>query len=140
VDNEKAKRILLLLLRLWFGFTMMENGKFIFDSSQTSFFLDWFGKDLNFPAPLLMYYLAKGSEFFGGLFLFAGVFTRIAGVLVAFTMLIATLTANIHQVYDGDGAITISFFLFAVSFIFSGPGKWSIGYLFFKDKMKGLLV
>jgi putative oxidoreductase len=140
MDQEKAIRVLQLLLRLWFGFTMMENGKFIFDSSQTGFFLDWFGKDLHFPQPLLMYYLAKGSEFFGGLFLFIGMFSRISGSLIAFTMLVATLTANIHQIYNGDGAITISFFLFAVFFIFLGPGKWSTGYLLFKDKMKGLRV
>ena len=140
MNQEKAAQILQLLLRLWFGFTMMENGKFIFDSSQTDFFLDWFGKDLHFPAPLLMYYLAKGSEFFGGLFLFIGIFTRVSGSLVAFTMLVATLTANLHTFYNGDGTITISFFLFAVLFIFLGPGKWSIGYLLFKDKMKGLLV
>ena len=94
----------------------------------------------DFPAPLLMYYLAKGSEFFGGLFLFIGIFTRVAGGLVAFTMLVATLTANLHSIYDGDGAITISFFLFALLFVFIGPGKWSIGYLLLKDKLKGLLV
>jgi uncharacterized membrane protein YphA (DoxX/SURF4 family) len=118
---------------------MMQNGKFIFDDSNISFFSDWFGHDLHFPAPILMYYLAKGSEFFGGLFILLGLFTRVSSGFVAFTMLVATLTANRHHIYDGDGTITISFLLFAVFFIITGPGKWSLNHLFFKDKLKGSL-
>jgi putative oxidoreductase len=134
MKKEISIRIMYLLFRLWFGYTMMENGKFIFDSSQTDFFLQWFGKELHFPAPLLMYYLAKGSEFFGGLLIFLGLFSRVAAGFVAFTMLVATLTANIHNIYSGDGAITISLLSFAFMFIICGSGRLSIDYLIFKDK------
>ena len=138
MNKEKAIPILQIAFRLWFGYTMMDNGKFIFDDKNIDFFLNWFGHDLHFPAPLLMYYLAKGSEFFGGLFLFVGLFTRISGSLIAFTMLVATLTANRHHIYDGDGAITISFLLFAVFFILTGSGKLSLSNLLFKDKLNGV--
>jgi putative oxidoreductase len=136
MNKENSIRIIYLVFRLWFGYTMMQNGKFIFDSSQTDFFLQWFGKELHFPAPLLMYYLAKGSEFFGGLLILLGLFSRVAGVFVAFTMLVATLTANIHQIYNGDGAITISLLSFACLIIICGSGRLSIDYLIFKDKQE----
>jgi len=134
MKKEVPTQIMYLIFRLWFGYTMMSNGRFIFDSSQTDFFLNWFGKELHFPAPLLMYYLAKGSEFFGGLLIFLGLFSRVAAGFVAFTMLVATLTANIHEIYNGDGAITISLFFFACMFIICGSGRWSLDYLIFKNK------
>jgi putative oxidoreductase len=130
MNKENTVQLMHFIFRLSFGYSMMENGKFIFDSNQTGFFLQWFGTDLHFPHPLLMYYLAKGSEFFGGLLLFIGLFTRIAAAFIAFTMLVATLTANVHHIYSGDGAITLSFLSFAVLFILLGPGKWSLSYLF----------
>jgi len=130
MSKENSVQLMHFIFRLWFGYSMMENGKFIFESSQTGFFLQWFGTDLHFLHPLLMYYLAKGSEFFGGLLLFIGLFTRIAATFISFTMLVATLTANVHNIYNGDGAITLSFLLFAVLFILLGPGKWSLSYLF----------
>ncbi|HLY68440.1 MAG TPA: DoxX family protein [Puia sp.] len=132
-SNENAE-VVFLLLRLWFGYTMMSNGTSIFDKSNEAFFLDWFGKQLHFPYPILMFYLAKGSEFFGGLLLFFGFATRIAGSFVAFTMIVATLTANRHHIYSGDGSITISFFLFAIIFIYMSAGKWSIDNRLFKLK------
>lgn len=134
MKKEISTRVVYVLFRLWFGYTLMDNGRFIFDSSQTDFFLQWFGKELHFPAPLLMYYLAKGSEFFGGLLIFAGLFSRVAGCFVAFTMLVATLTANIHHIYNGDGAITISLLCFAFMFIVCGSGRLSLDYLIFRDK------
>ncbi len=134
MKKEISTRVVYVLFRLWFGYTLMDNGRFIFDGSQTDFFLQWFGKDLHFPAPLLMYYLAKGSEFFGGLLIFAGLFSRVAGCFVAFTMLVATLTANIHHIYNGDGAITISLLCFAFMFIVCGSGRLSLDYLIFKDR------
>jgi putative oxidoreductase len=139
MKKDATIRIIYLLFRLWFGYTMMSNGRYIFDSSQTDFFLQWFGKELHFPAPLLMYYLAKGAEFFGGLLIFLGLFSRIAGCFVAFTMLVATLTANIHEIYNGDGAVTISLFCFAFMFIICGSGRLSLDYLIFTDKYKPFL-
>ena len=132
--KENAQKILLLLLRIWFGYTMMDNGRFIFNKSNEDFFLNWFGNELHFPAPMLMFYLAKGSEFFGGLFIFLGLITRIAAAFIAFTMMVATVTANRNQIFGGDGSITISFFLFAILFIYTGGGKWSSDYLIFIKK------
>ncbi|HLX93615.1 MAG TPA: DoxX family protein [Puia sp.] len=132
-DQHQNREIIFFLLRLWFGYTMMGNGRFIFDRSNEDFFLGWFGNDLHFPFPVLMYYLAKGSEFFGGLLIFLGFATKIAGSFVAFVMMVATLTANRHHLYSGDGSITISFFLMAVMFIYYGAGKWSVDRIISKN-------
>lgn len=135
-NSENARELFLLLFRFWFGYTMMDNGKFLFEKSEWNFFLSWFGNELHFPAPMLMFYLAKGAEFFGGLLLFAGLFARIAAAFIAFTMLVATLTANRYQIYSGDGAITISFLLFAIVFILFGSGHWSLDQILSKRKEK----
>ncbi|HEX4852255.1 MAG TPA: DoxX family membrane protein, partial [Puia sp.] len=112
------------------------NGKFIFEKSEWPFFLGWFGNELHFPAPMLMFYLAKGSEFFGGLLLCLGLFSRVAASFIAFTMLVATLTANRNEIYNGDGAITISFFFLATVFILFGSGHWSLYHFLNKRKEK----
>src|SRR5262249_3662055 len=111
--HENAPEVFLLVFRVWVGFTMINNGRFIFEKSEWPFFLNWFGNELHFPAPMIMFYLAKGSEFLGGLLICLGLLTRVAASFIAFTMLIATLTANRYQIYSGDGAITISYMLFA---------------------------
>ena len=96
---------------------MMYSGRYIFSYSDDTFWHNFFANKLHFPFPDLMFFLAKGSEFFGGLFLVLGFMTRISAVCIAFAMLIATLFANIEHVYGGYGSITVSYFLFAVLFI-----------------------
>jgi putative oxidoreductase len=131
----KGKEIVLTITRIWFGIIMMRNGKFIFDSSNIPFFQNWFGNQLHFPAPILMFYLAKGSEFFGGAFLTAGLFSRFACFFVAFTMFVATVTANHANMFKMDGTITFAFMCFSLLFLFYGPGKFSMDYLLF-DRRK----
>ena len=76
--------------------------------------------------PLLMAFLAKGSELAGGVFLVGGLFTRLAASLVAFTMFIATVTANLGADFNIDGGFTISYTLFATVLIVWGGGKYSL--------------
>ena len=103
----------------------------IHSPTERIFFEKWFGNELHFPAPLVMAFLAKGAELTGGIFLVPGLFTRQAGLVVAFTMLIATLTANLGKDFNIDGGFTISYCLFAVILLFQGAGKFSLDYLFF---------
>ena len=70
--------------------------------------------------PLTMAFLAKGSELAGGVFVFAGFCTRLSASLIAFTMLVATLTANLGQDFNIDGGFTISYFMFALVLIVQG--------------------
>jgi uncharacterized membrane protein YphA (DoxX/SURF4 family) len=112
-----------------------------FFSSQElrDFFENWFGNELGFPAPLVMAFLAKGTEFMCGILVCFGLFTRISSSLLSVVMLVATFTANLD--YDGsegfirpDGLVTIPSFLFASLLIFSGGGKYSLDNVLFKKK------
>jgi putative oxidoreductase len=135
--KSTAWDVFLLILRIWLGYLMMKNGKYIlrmpYSEADRKFFEGWFGS-LHFPFPLFMAYLAKGAEFFGGLLVLSGLFTRIGASLVAFTMLVATLTANLGKNWEIDGVITISFCLFAVILIFWGGGKYAVDSLLKKTQ------
>ncbi|MFZ1676312.1 MAG: DoxX family protein [Saprospiraceae bacterium] len=139
--------IYLLLTRLWLGYSMIMGGQSIlrFFSSQElrDFFQNWFGNELGLPAPLLMAFLAKGTEFVGGIFVSLGMFTKISSSLIAFVMLVATLMANInYRGHEGlikqDGVVTISCFLFACLLILSGAGRYSIDRFVFQKKSNPL--
>jgi putative oxidoreductase len=143
-NRPGAWNILLLLIRLWLAYVMIKNGNSVLDilssADERQFFKKWFGEELHFPFPIVMAFLAKGSEFMGGILLALGLFTRAAASIVAFTMLVATLTANLGENFNIDGGFTISYFLFALVFVAWGGGKYSTDYLLFKkyrDKLSG---
>lgn len=131
--------VLLLVIRIWLGYRLIAASyssvvDIIFHPEQRAFFIKWFGDELHFPMPLLMAFLAKGAELMGGLFLLIGLFTRISASIVAFTMFIATVTANLGENFIIDGGFTISYFLFALIFLFWGAGKYSFDHLLFRKK------
>ena len=130
--------VLLLLIRIWLAYAMIKNGNCVLDiiSSQEErlFFKKWFGEELHFPFPVFMAFLAKGSELIGGILLVPGLFTKVSASFIAFTMLVATLTANLGEDFNIDGGFTISYFLFALVFIVWGGGKYSVDYLLFKKQ------
>ena len=132
-----AWNVILLLVRIWLGFRMFTASyssvvDIIFHPKERTFFENWFGKELHYPMPLLMAFLAKGAELSGGIFVFMGLYTRAFAALIAFTMAMATLTANLGADFNIDGGFTISYFMFAVILIAQGGGKYSLDYLLFK--------
>ena len=106
----------------------------LFHPAERPFFEKWFGDELHFPMPLLMAFLAKGSELVGGIFLLSGLFTGVGASLIAFTMLIATLTANLGKNWNIDGGFTVSYCLFALILIIWGSGKYGIDSILFRPK------
>lgn len=136
--------ILLLLIRIWLGYAMIKNGNSVISiftsEKERIFFENWFGNELHFPAPLLMATLAKGSEFVGGIFLLTGFFSRVSASFIAFTMFVATISANLGENFNIDGGFTISYCLFALIFIVWGGGKYSLDYLLFRKKSPNLLA
>jgi putative oxidoreductase len=130
---------LLLLIRVWLGYRMITASYssvrgIIFHPKERLFFEKWFGDELHFPMPLLMAFLAKGAEFAGGIFLIPGLFTKVAASLIAFTMFVATVTANLGENFNIDGGFTISYYLFAFIFLLWGGGKYSIDHLLSKRR------
>lgn len=140
---SSAWNVYLLLARLWLGRTMITGGQSIlrfFNSGELrDFFQNWFGNELGLPAPLLMAFLAKGTEFLCGILICLGLFTKISSLMIAIVMLVATLVANIDYSGNGaiirqDGVVTISCLLFACLLIQSGGGKYSLDRVIFRKK------
>jgi putative oxidoreductase len=125
----------LLILRIWLGYQMIHNGRFFYQmfssKEDRDFFEGWFGH-LHIPFPLFMAFVAKGAEFFGGILILFGFYARVGAFLIAFTMLVATLVANIGKNWEVDGTITVSYCVMAVILIYWGGGKYAIESLFKK--------
>ena len=133
-DKTQSRNILLLVIRIWLGYRMFSASyssvvDIIFHPSERGFFIKWFGEELHFPMPLVMAFLAKGAELTGGILVFLGLFTRPASLLIAFTMLVATLTANLGADWIIDGGFAVSYILFALILLLDGSGKYSLDYL-----------
>jgi putative oxidoreductase len=111
----------------------MKYGKVIFSSTEMQSQFDFFGNVLKFPAPYFLAYLAKGTEFFAGLFLALGLFTRLAALMLATTMFVATFIANNGKFWS-DAEVSFMYMLIFLTFFFAGPGKWSLDYLLFGGK------
>jgi putative oxidoreductase len=144
-DKTKTRDFILLSVRIWLGYRMFTASYssvvgILFHPGERAFFIKWFGEELHFPWPLTMAFLAKGSELTGGIFVLVGFLTRPAAALIAFTMLIATLTANLGQDWNIDGGFTVSYFLFALILLTEGPGKFSLDQLFFRIKSSGTIM
>lgn len=141
-EKTSTRDIVLLCVRIWLGYRMFTASYssvtgILFHPEERAFFIKWFGDELHFPWPLTMAFLAKGSEMTGGIFVLIGLLTRPAAALIAFTMLIATLTANLGKDWNIDGGFTVSYFLFALMLFTEGPGKFSLDRLLFRLKTSG---
>ncbi len=139
-DMPKIRNIILLLVRIWLGYRMFTASYssvtgILFNPKERIFFEKWFGTELHFPFPLAMAFLAKGSELSGAILVFVGLFTRQGALLIAFTMLVATLTANLGEDWNIDGGFTVSYFLFGLILLMEGAGKYSLDYIFHQSKV-----
>ncbi len=137
-NKVKVWNMVLFLVRIWLGYRMFTASfssvtGIITSPNERIFFEKWFGEELHFPMPLAMAFLAKGSELAGGIFVFPGLFTRASASLIAFTMLVATLTANLGKDFNIDGGFTISYFLFALILIVQGGGIFSLDHILFRS-------
>ena len=118
----------LAIIRIFTGILILLHGKMVFDSQIMNGMAESMSKDLGMPFPMLMAYLAKGSEFFGGLFFALGLLTRFVSIPLAITMAVAAFVAH-HGQITGEGEHAFLFLLIFAAFFFIGSGKWSVDYL-----------
>ncbi|MEM1269900.1 MAG: DoxX family protein [Bacteroidota bacterium] len=79
--------------------------------------------DLGFPFPAFFAANAALAEFFGGLFVAAGLFTRYSSAILGFTMAVASY----QHLRQGESAELALFYLVVcVAFILIGGGKYSL--------------
>lgn len=128
--------VLLLCLRLgWgWGFFLAGQGKLLHLDKAAKFFAE-----LGFPAPQLNVILAALVEGVGGLFLIAGLFSRITCVPLIVTMVVAYATAHraeltgiFSQPDEFTGAAPFLYLLVALIILAFGPGRLSLDALIFQ--------
>lgn len=121
---------LLLALRLYCGWQFIQTGygKFTNFDATTEFFAS-----LHIPFPVVNAGLAASTECVGGLLLLIGLASRLAAVPLAFTMVVAYLTAHLDTVKvlfsDPDqfiGATPFLFLLTSLLILAFGPGRFSV--------------
>jgi putative oxidoreductase len=121
---------LLFALRVYFFWQLFLAGKGkLLNIDRTA---EFFGT-LNHPMPLFSAYLAGATECFGGLLLVAGLASRLVAIPVAFTMIVAYVSADYEAVTsifsDPDkfvAAAPFPYLLSALVVLAFGPGALSI--------------
>lgn len=129
---EKLKPLALLLLRIALGIIFIYHGApKLFRETQR--YYEFFSR-VGFPP--YFSYLAGVIEFFGGCLLVAGLFTRVAGLLLAGEMAVA-----IWKVHLAKGVMEVNEYQFplalaaaAFALVTTGPGVVSLDQAIFKDK------
>lgn len=130
---EKLKPVALLLLRVALGVIFVYHGypKLFTHTRQT---MDGF-VHMGFPGYFA--YIAGAIEFFGGCLLIAGLFTRIAGLLLAGEMAVALI--QVHKILSDPRAVhnyefplTLAVGAFALASL--GAGVVSLDYALFRGK------
>src|SRR5947207_3144264 len=93
--GDAARHLVLFLLRVHFGYQLFLTGKGkLMNLDKTAGFF----ATLNIPMPKFNAVLAGSTECFGGLLLVIGLASRLVSIPVAFTMVIAYLTADMEAV------------------------------------------
>jgi putative oxidoreductase len=123
----------LLLVRLYWGWQLIESGwgKLHHLDKVTEFFTS-----LNLPMPAQMAVFISCVEFFGGLFLAIGLFSRITALVLTINMIMAYVTADREAVFsifsDPDkfyAAAPYVFLIASLIILIFGPGKFCVDYL-----------
>ncbi len=112
-------------MRVWLGCALISHSVFkIFNPQIMERFCSAVEK-LGFPLPYIFGYLAKGSEFFGGILLIIGLFTRTSSVFIFLTMLVAAFMSHEGDIF-GEAEMAFTYLIIALYFIFNGSGKYSL--------------
>ena len=127
-SSNESLRTAIFLLRVGFGIMFMLHGypKIVGGVDTWT----WLGESMGLVglgfAPAFWGFMAALSEFAGGILLVLGLFTRPAALLLAFTMLIAT----IMHIAGGDPLNTILHPLKGlvafIALLYGGPGRYAI--------------
>lgn len=128
---------LLLIMRLYWGWSFFQSGsgKLFKNFDRTVGFFT----ELGLPLPKIQVLMAGSTECFGGLLLALGLGSRLVSIPLAFTMVVAYVTADresLNAIFsDTDkftGAAPFLFLLTALIVLAFGPGAFSLDWLISK--------
>jgi putative oxidoreductase len=93
---------------------------------------------MGIPAPHLSAYLATFAELFGGMALLLGLFTRLAAIPVAITMVVAILEVHLRGGFYAPKGVEYPLTLLAANIVLvlAGGGVFAIDSLLFKGETK----
>lgn len=80
---------------------------------------------IGFPLPVLFAWGAALSELIGGIFIAAGIFTRISALFLGFTMVIAGFVVHAADPFQVK-EMSLLYLAACVLLIFTGGGKYSL--------------
>lgn len=139
-QNSISQNIGFLLLRFFVGLALCTVFEKFFPKNGIWGPQEWFIQDtanMGFPFPTFFAWVAVLSEFFGGILLMFGLFTRPAALL----NVLVTFTASFIY-HKGDignaGLLSFFFMIMCICILFFGPGKFSLDYLISKKLLKRL--
>lgn len=120
--------LLLVRVSMGWGFFLTGKGKLLNLERTTRFF-----DSLELPLPKFQAILAGSTEMAGGLLLLAGLGTRLISVPLAFTMVVAYLTAHRDEAFaslsDFTDQAPFPFLMAALVTLAFGAGKFSVDRL-----------
>ena len=89
---------------------------------------------MGIPAAHLSAYLATFTEFFGGIALLLGLFTRLAAIPVAFTMLVAILQVHLQGGFYAPKGVEYPLTLLVanIALVIAGGGAFALDNVLFK--------
>ena len=88
---------------------------------------EFFG-GVGIPLPVFSAWLVAIVEFFGGIMVLLGFFTRIPAILLGIIMIVAMITVKFEAGWGGGGLrVDFMLLLMCISLLFTGDGKASIG-------------
>ena len=131
--GEFFQSLFLLVIRLYWGYNFLLSG--YGKLSDIPGTIEFFSQ-LHIPFPMINTYLVGGIEFFGGLFLILGLFSRIITIPLMTVMIGAYLTAHreavlnlFSQPMDFINQSPFLYFLVCLIVFSFGPGKISLDHL-----------
>jgi putative oxidoreductase len=86
-----------------------------------------FLESLNIPLPLMMAWLLAITEFFGGILILFGAYTKIPAFLLAVVMLVALYTTKMDGSFS-DARLDIMLLSATLALFFTGAGDYSVDY------------
>jgi len=137
-QNSISQNIGFLLLRFFVGLALCTVFEKFLPKNGIWGPQEWFIQDtanMGFPFPTFFAWVAVLSEFFGGILLMLGLFTRPAALFNVIVTFTATFIYH-NGDFGNSGLISFFFMIMCLCILLFGPGKFSLDYFMNRELVK----